>query len=57
MLKFVNSNDGEALAYLGTSCPDHFIRTKFVRCYVKWDPSGDLAGLKAAISEGLEDIS
>jgi rhamnose utilization protein RhaD (predicted bifunctional aldolase and dehydrogenase)/NAD(P)-dependent dehydrogenase (short-subunit alcohol dehydrogenase family) len=54
VLKFVNSRDGEALAYLGTSCPDHFIRTKIRPLYVKWDPSGDLAGLKAALVEGLK---
>ncbi len=54
VLKFVNSRDGDALAYLGTSCPDHFIRTKIRPLYVKWDPSGDLASLKTAISEGLK---
>jgi rhamnose utilization protein RhaD (predicted bifunctional aldolase and dehydrogenase)/NAD(P)-dependent dehydrogenase (short-subunit alcohol dehydrogenase family) len=55
VLKFVNANDAEALAYLGTSCPDHFIRTKIRPLYVKWDPSGDLAGLKTAIAEGLKN--
>ena len=28
VLAFVNSNDLQALANLGTSCPDHFLRTK-----------------------------
>ena len=28
VLEFVNSNQMEALAPLGTSCPDHFLRTK-----------------------------
>ena len=54
VLKFVNSNDAEALAYLGTSCPDHFIRTKIRPLYVKWDLVGDLGSLKAAIVEGLK---
>ncbi|AXC14421.1 putative rhamnulose-1-phosphate aldolase [Acidisarcina polymorpha] len=54
VLRFANSKDGEALAYLGTSCPDHFIRTKIRPLYVKWDPSGDLAGLKSAIADGLK---
>ena len=54
VLRFVNSQDAEALAYLGTSCPDHFIRTKIRPLYVKWNPSGDLASLKAAIVEGLK---
>jgi len=55
VLKFVNANDAEALAYLGTSCPDHFIRTKIRPLYVKWDPAGDLAGLKTAIADGLKN--
>jgi rhamnose utilization protein RhaD (predicted bifunctional aldolase and dehydrogenase)/NAD(P)-dependent dehydrogenase (short-subunit alcohol dehydrogenase family) len=53
VMKFVNSNDAQALAYLGTSCPDHFIRTKIRPLFVKWDPSGDVASLKAAIIDGL----
>jgi rhamnulose-1-phosphate aldolase/alcohol dehydrogenase len=28
VLEFVNSKDFEKLAFLGTSCPDHFLRTK-----------------------------
>jgi rhamnulose-1-phosphate aldolase/alcohol dehydrogenase len=28
VLEFINSNDAERLAALGTSCPDHFLRTK-----------------------------
>ena len=28
ILRFVNSNDAPRLAELGTSCPDHFLRTK-----------------------------
>ncbi len=28
VLQFINSNDLERLAQLGTSCPDHFLRTK-----------------------------
>src|SRR5690606_13516796 len=28
VLEFINSNDLEKLAPLGTSCPDHFLRTK-----------------------------
>ncbi len=54
VLKFVNSSDGEALAYLGTSCPDHFIRTKIRPMYVNWDPSGDITSLKGAIADGLK---
>jgi rhamnulose-1-phosphate aldolase/alcohol dehydrogenase len=55
MLRFVNSVDGPRLAELGTSCPDHFLRTKIKPLFVNWDPStGDIEGLKTAITEGLE---
>jgi rhamnulose-1-phosphate aldolase/alcohol dehydrogenase len=54
ILRFVNSKDAPRLAELGTSCPDHFLRTKIKPLYVAWDPaSGDLAGLKKLLSEGL----
>jgi rhamnulose-1-phosphate aldolase/alcohol dehydrogenase len=54
MLRFVNSNDGPRLAALGTSCPDHFLRTKIKPLFVDWDPSrGNLESLKAAIISGL----
>ena len=33
-LRFVNSKDAERLAELGTSCPDHFLRTKIKPMYV-----------------------
>lgn len=55
MLRFVNSNDGPGLAALGTSCPDHFLRTKIKPLFADWDPaSGDLEGLKSSLSRGLE---
>src|SRR5437588_6094173 len=54
MLLFVNSNDGSRLAELGTSCPDHFLRTKIKPLFVDWDPaSGDIEKLKTSIAEGL----
>ena len=28
VLEFINSNDLDRLAPMGTSCPDHFLRTK-----------------------------
>ena len=34
MLRFVNSKDAPRLAELGTSCPDHFLRTKIKPLYV-----------------------
>ena len=54
MLRFVNSNDAPRLADLGTSCPDHFLRTKIKPLFVNWNPeTGDIESLKTAISEGL----
>lgn len=54
MLWFVNSHDGPRLAALGTSCPDHFLRTKIKPLFVEWDPaSGDIEDLKSSISKGL----
>lgn len=52
--RFINSNDAPRLAELGTSCPDHFLRTKIKPLYVEWDPqSEDVAALKEKISAGV----
>lgn len=40
-LRFVNSVDAPRLAELGTSCPDHFLRTKIKPLYVDFDPQHD----------------
>jgi len=54
ILRFVNSKDAARLAELGTSCPDHFLRTKIKPLYVDWNPqSGDLAALKQLLADGL----
>jgi len=54
MLRFVNSNDGPRLAALGTSCPDHFLRTKIKPLFADWDPSsGDIEALKKSLVAGL----
>ena len=54
MLRFINSVDGPRLAELGTSCPDHFLRTKIKPLFVDWNPeTGDIESLKTAVSEGL----
>ena len=55
ILRYVNCADAPRLAELGTSCPDHFLRTKIKPLYVDWNPqAGDLAGLKQKLSSGLE---
>jgi rhamnulose-1-phosphate aldolase/alcohol dehydrogenase len=55
ILRFVNSADAPRLAELGTSCPDHFLRTKIKPLYVDWNPqTEDIATLKAKLAAGLE---
>src|ERR1035441_9786963 len=54
VLEFVNSEQAEQLAHLGTSCPDHFIRTKIRPMCVKWNPAGDVAELDELIDVALE---
>ncbi len=54
VLDFINSERAGELAELGTSCPDHFLRTKIKPLYVDWDPaSGDVDALKKALDAGL----
>jgi rhamnose utilization protein RhaD (predicted bifunctional aldolase and dehydrogenase)/NAD(P)-dependent dehydrogenase (short-subunit alcohol dehydrogenase family) len=53
VLEFTNSANAEKLAYLGTSCPDHFIRTKIRPMYVTWNAAGGAAELKKQIDTQL----
>ena len=56
ILRFVNSKDAPRLAELGTSCPDHFLRTKIKPLYVDWNPQAeDVEALKKKLAKGLED--
>jgi rhamnulose-1-phosphate aldolase/alcohol dehydrogenase len=55
VLEFVNSRALEPLAALGTSCPDHFLRTKIRPLVLEFDPASEsekelLARLPAAIA-------
>ena len=55
ILRFVNSHHAPRLAELGTSCPDHFLRTKIKPLYVDWNPRNeDVATLQAKLADGLE---
>ena len=55
VLEFVNSNAAERLAELGTSCPDHFLRTKIKPLYIDWDPQNEgLDVLREKLTAGLE---
>ncbi len=54
-LEFVNSADAPRLAELGTSCPDHFLRTKIKPLFAEWNPaSGDIKSLKELLEESME---
>lgn len=47
VLEFINSNDLAKLAPLGTSCPDHFLRTKISPMVLELDPNEDLSDVEA----------
>lgn len=47
VLEYINSNDLEKLAPLGTSCPDHFLRTKIQPLILNLDKNEDLSDLEA----------
>jgi rhamnulose-1-phosphate aldolase/alcohol dehydrogenase len=47
VLEFINSNDLDRLAPLGTSCPDHFLRTKISPLVLDLQPNEDLSNVKA----------
>jgi rhamnulose-1-phosphate aldolase/alcohol dehydrogenase len=62
VLAFVNSADLEPLAALGTSCPDHFLRTKIRPLVIGFDPANPdidavLADLPAAIEAYRADYA
>ncbi len=48
VLQFVGSEQFEQLAALGTSCPDHFLRTKIRPLVLTFDPATDTAETLAA---------
>lgn len=43
VLEFINSNDLNRLAPMGTSCPDHFLRTKISPLVLNLKPDADLS--------------
>lgn len=55
VLEFINSQDLDRLAPLGTSCPDHFLRTKISPLVLNLAPDASLADL-AAIKTGLSPL-
>jgi len=55
-LQFINSKDAPELAELGTSCPDHFLRTKIKPLYIDWNPQEEsMDQLKTKITKGLQN--
>jgi rhamnulose-1-phosphate aldolase/alcohol dehydrogenase len=46
VLEFINSNDLERLGPLGTSCPDHFLRTKISPMILTLKPDEDISDVK-----------
>src|SRR6266508_2264899 len=54
VLQFVTSVDAPRLAEIGTSCPDHFLRTKIKPLYVDWNPQNEsVETLLEKLEEGL----
>ncbi len=57
VLEFINSKDIDRLAPMGTSCPDHFLRTKISPLVLELAPDadlGDTAKIKAALAPQFE---
>lgn len=51
--RFVNSHDAARLAEMGTSCPDHFLRTKIKPLYIDWNPQKEnIEELKEKLAKG-----
>lgn len=55
VLQFVNAAQAKDLAFLGTSCPDHFIRTKIRPMFVPWAADEDVDALKKQIEISLAE--
>ncbi|QPC94855.1 bifunctional rhamnulose-1-phosphate aldolase/short-chain dehydrogenase [Mesorhizobium sp. INR15] len=55
VLEFVNSRDMRPLAALGTSCPDHFLRTKIRPLVIEFDPANP--DVEAVIARLADDVA
>ncbi|MBJ7880483.1 bifunctional aldolase/short-chain dehydrogenase [Gelidibacter salicanalis] len=51
VMEYINSNDLERLAPMGTSCPDHFLRTKIQPLVLKLDKNEDLSNTEAILKK------
>jgi rhamnose utilization protein RhaD (predicted bifunctional aldolase and dehydrogenase)/NAD(P)-dependent dehydrogenase (short-subunit alcohol dehydrogenase family) len=55
-LTFAGSKWSRELSALGTSCPDHFLRTRVCPLFLDWDPAKqDAEALKASIQRQVEE--
>jgi len=53
-VEFASSEWAEELCRLGTSCPDHFLRTRINPLYVPWTPASEqVSGLESRLAEHL----
>ncbi|MER9487153.1 bifunctional rhamnulose-1-phosphate aldolase/short-chain dehydrogenase [Mesorhizobium sp. M0563] len=55
VLEFVNSRDLRPLAALGTSCPDHFLRTKIRPLVIEFEPRNP--DVDAVIARLVDDVA
>jgi rhamnose utilization protein RhaD (predicted bifunctional aldolase and dehydrogenase)/NAD(P)-dependent dehydrogenase (short-subunit alcohol dehydrogenase family) len=55
VLQFVGSVNARELAFLGTSCPDHFIRTKIRPLFVPWAAEAGIDALRSQIEISLSE--
>lgn len=55
VLEFVNSRDLRPLAALGTSCPDHFLRTRIRPLVIEFDPQNP--DVDAVIARLADDVA
>ena len=53
-MAFANAEWAAELCRLGTSCPDHFLRTRISPLFVPWAPPDGSARLREQIRQGLE---
>jgi rhamnulose-1-phosphate aldolase/alcohol dehydrogenase len=51
VLEYINSNDLKRLAPMGTSCPDHFLRTKIAPLILELSPEENLEDAEALIAK------
>lgn len=51
VLEYINSHDLERLSPMGTSCPDHFLRTKIQPLILKLDTNENISDTKAILKK------